>query len=524
MSWLYRGCAVRRALFLCALGSALVVSGCATIPAFETGDVAPRRVFAIGLENLSERYVDPVRLSDITLAGLNNLSTIDSAIQVEESRGNLRLLSRKQVIAEWKVPDRAGSYEWASLMGDVLEAAREHSSAIRGKTAEQLYDTVFKGALSRADRYTHYDGRDVARRNRAGREGFGGIGVTIRVEGPATTVTDVTAGTPASRAGIKVNDRIVAVNGRPIVGATQEEVIDALRGPIESPITLGIARGAEPPFDVSLARAFIVPTTVTVAREGDILNIKLTGFNAATSRQLRREITRTERAGAKPIKGAVLDMRGNPGGLLDQAVAVVDLFLKDGRIISTKGRHPDSNQIFDAHNDEWLAGLPMVVIVNGRSASAAEIVAVSLRDHRRAIVMGSSSFGKGTVQTIVNLPNGGEMAMTWARIVSPSGRALQDLGVVPTICTNSDAELVRALVQALKRDGETARVALAGYLRGRGSADSAVELRRAACPPSVEENAADMELARLIAGSEGLYQRALGAEAPVIAVNTPARP
>lgn len=524
MSWLYPGDALRRVLVLCAVGAALAVASCTTTTLYDTDDVAPRRVFAVGLENLNDRYIEPVRLSDVALEGLNNLATIDSAIHVEEAQGSLRLLSKKLTVAEWPVSERADPYEWAALMGDVLDAARAHSAAIRGKSAEQLYDTVFKGLLSHVDHYTHYDGRDVARRNRASRDGFGGIGVTIRVEGQATTITDVTADTPASRAGIKVNDRIVTVNRRSIVGATQEEVVDALRGPIESAITLGIARGDQPPFDVSLARAFIVPTTVTVKRDGDVLDIRLSGFNSATSRQLKHEITRMNRAEVKPLKGIVLDLRGNPGGLLDQAVTVADLFLKDGRIVSTKGRHPDSNQIFDAHSDEWLVGLPMVVIVNGRSASAAEIVAASLRDRGRAVVLGSSSFGKGTVQTIINLPNGGEMVMTWARIISPSGRALQDLGVVPTICTNSDSELVGGLVRALKGDGETARTSLAGYLRGRSAADSPIELRRAACPPSAEENPADMELARLIAGSQRLYQRALVAENPVIAVNEPARP
>lgn len=523
MSKLFGNDALRAATGICAL--AITLAGCAPAPVLETDDdIAPRRVFAAGLENLSERYIDRLPISDLSIAGLSNLATIDPALQLERKDGRLRLVAQQRPVAEWREPARGGPYEWASLMGDVLDAARKQSPALRAKTGDQIYDAVFKGVLKGTDRYTHYDNPDTARRNRESRDGFGGIGVTIRVDGPATTVTEVTPDTPASRARLQLNDRIVSVNGRSIVGATQDEVIDALRGPIESTVALGIERGSEPPLSVSLVRARIVPTTVTVTREGELLHVKLSGFNSATASELRRQLTRIERSGPPKPRGIVLDLRGNPGGRLDQAVAVADVFLRTGRIIWTMGRHPDSNQYFDANRDEWLAGIPMVVIVNGRSASAAEIVAASLRDRGRAVLLGSSSFGKGSVQTIVSLPNGADIVMTWARIHAPSGRALQDMGVVPAICTNSEGELVGALVAALKGGEETGRIALAGYLRGRAASEAPIAQRRAACPPAIEENAKDMELARLIAGNERLYQRALGAEQPAVAANAPARP
>lgn len=199
-------------------------------------------------------------------------------------------------------------------------------------------------------------------------------------------------------------------------------MVRALRGRRGSSVALRVERdGAAKPLSFSVTRARIIIPTVTARRKAGLVILKISSFNQGTTSAVSRALIRAEREMGTKLKGIVLDLRGNPGGLLDQAVAVADLFLTDGLIISTRGRHRKSRQVFDASWGEIAAELPLAVLINGKSASAAEIVAAALQDRHRAVVIGSASFGKGTVQTIIGLPNGGELTMTWARMHTPSG-------------------------------------------------------------------------------------------------------
>src|SRR5207249_8814882 len=237
-----------------------------------------------------------------------------------------------------------------------------------------------------------------------------------------------------------------------------------------------------------------VPETVTYRREGDVAYIRIYSFNLETSDSLRREISNAQTELGKKLRGYVLDLRGNPGGLLDQAVAVSDLFLNSGRIVSTHGRNPDSHQYFEATPGDAIDGLPMAVLINGNSASASEIVAAALQDNDRAVVIGSNSYGKGTVQELRRLPNDGELTLTWARFHAPSGYTLHHVGVLPSICTNKDDEDATQLLAEL---GAGKLPPLPVEQRGNTSPEdtAALDKIRAVCPVYHSERAVDLEVA-----------------------------
>jgi carboxyl-terminal processing protease len=240
--------------------------------------------------------------------------------------------------------------------------------------------------------------------------------------------------TPAARAGLKPGDLIVQLDGSPVQGMTLPEAVEKMRGPINSEVTLRIRRTGKDPFDVKLTRATIKIQSVRSHLEGDnVAYIRITSFNEQTDVGLENAMKNLKQQAGNKLAGIVLDLRNNPGGLLDQAVAVSDAFIDKGEIVSTRGRRADDAQRYNAHAGDITGGLPVVVLINGGSASASEIVAGALQDHHRAILLGTRSFGKGSVQTIIPLPGHGAMRLTTARYYTPSGRSIQAKGIDPDI-------------------------------------------------------------------------------------------
>ena len=315
--------------------------------------------------------------------------------------------------------------------------------------------------------------------------------------------------TPAQRAGIITTDQITHIDGVPIYGLRQEAIVNRLRGPVDKSVKLTVRRkGAPESTEISVIRSRIIPPTVVASRWKNLLHLKISSFNQGTRSSLKREMRRAEGDFGTGIRGIVIDLRGNPGGLLDQAVEIADLFLSEGRIITTNGRHPESNQIFDSESGDIGGGLPVVVLINGRSASAAEILAVALRDRGRAVLLGSSSYGKGTVQTIIHLPNNGELILTWARIYAPSGQTLDQQGVVPAFCSNGAEPAIRETLELLRSAARSGDPLPARGIKSvpRGphySADA-----HSACPPSENRPETDMEAAQLLLGNRIAYQQA----------------
>jgi carboxyl-terminal processing protease len=274
---------------------------------------------------------------------------------------------------------------------------------------------------------------------------FGGLGIEVTMADGLIKVVSPIDGTPAAKAGVKPGDYIAAIDGTPVQGMDLNKAIDKMRGKPGTAITVTILRkGAKKPFDLTMKRAVIKVASVKWHREGDIGYIRLTSFTERTDPGLRKAVTDLKKKiGARNIKGWVLDLRNNPGGLLDQAIDVSDDMLNSGEIVSTRGRHPQDTQRYNAKRGDVLNGKPVVVLINGGTASAAEIVSGALQDHKRATVLGMTSFGKGSVQTIIPLGGGdGALRLTTARYYTPSGHSIQATGIQPDIAVaESDQDL-----------------------------------------------------------------------------------
>lgn len=325
------------------------------------------------------------------------------------------------------------TYRQLNLFGDVFERVR--AEYVEPVTDEQMIEAAINGMLTSLDPHSSYlNKKSFSDMQVQTRGEFGGLGIEVTMENGLIKVVSPIDDTPAFRAGLKPGDFIVQLDGEPVMGLTLNEAVEKMRGPIGADIKVMIRRG-DPgePFEVTLTRAAIKVQSVRYRAEGEIGYVRITSFNEQTQTGLEKAVSSLREQLGDKLKGLVLDLRNNPGGLLDQAVSVSDSFLDKGEIVSTRGRKSEEGSRFNAKTGDLIKGLPVVVLINGGSASASEIVAGALQDHRRAVIMGTQSFGKGSVQTIIPLPGHGAMRLTTARYYTPSGRSIQALGITPDI-------------------------------------------------------------------------------------------
>ena len=331
--------------------------------------------------------------------------------------------------------ENKSTYEQLSLFGDIFERIRE--KYVEEVNDEDLIRAAINGMLTSLDPHSSYlPPNDFDQMKVQTRGEFGGLGIEVTQEEGYVKVVSPIDDTPAFRAGIEAGDLITAVDGQSLLGLSLDEAVKLMRGPVGSEIVLTIFRETiEEPYDVTIIRDTIKPLVVRHRLEGDTAYVRLTTFNDQTYRGLEKAITEMtkEAGGIKNINGFVLDLRNNPGGLLSQAIKVSDAFLDKGEIVSTRSKHKGEGDRFNAMRGDLAKGKPIVVIINGGSASASEIVAGALQDHRRAIILGTKSFGKGSVQTIMPLQGNGAIRLTTSRYYTPSGRSIQAVGVVPDI-------------------------------------------------------------------------------------------
>jgi carboxyl-terminal processing protease len=350
----------------------------------------------------------------------------------------LGLLATSQIagpLLAQEAEDSTSVYEQLDLFGDIFERIR--SSYVEEVDDSELIEAAINGMLTSLDPHSSYLSPKAAESMRVSTSGeFGGLGIEVTQEEGWVKVVSPMDGTPADAAGILAGDFITAVDGESVLGLTLDEAVQLMRGPVGAEIIVTIVREDEPePFDVSIIRDTIKLTAVRSRTEGKAVVLRITTFNEQTFPNLRDGIAEQVEAagGFDEVDGIVLDLRNNPGGLLNQAVYVSDAFLEEGEITSTRGRSAADGDRFNATPGDLAEGKPIVVLINGGSASASEIVAGALQDHRRAIVVGTNSFGKGSVQTVVPLRGEGAMRLTTARYYTPSGRSIQALGISPDI-------------------------------------------------------------------------------------------
>ena len=357
----------------------------------------------------------------------------------------------------------ASVYEQLDLFGDIFERIR--SQYVEEVETDKLIEAAINGMLTSLDPHSSYlpaeafDDMQVQTRGE-----FGGLGIEVTQEEGFIKVVSPMDDTPADKAGIMAGDFITHVNGESVLGLTLDVAVDMMRGPVGSEIIITVVReGTAEPFDVSIIRDTIKLTAVKGRTVGDTVVVRVTTFNDQTYPGLEAELKKNVEVlgGWDKVAGVVVDLRNNPGGLLTQAIKVSDAFLDKGEIVSTRGRNPGDGERFNATKGDLSNGKPLVVLINGGSASASEIVAGALQDHRRAIIVGTKSFGKGSVQSVIPLRGDGAMRLTTSRYYTPSGRSIQALGVAPDIIVNQpprpepDPEAAAAEESAAAANGRT---------------------------------------------------------------------
>lgn len=328
----------------------------------------------------------------------------------------------------------AETYRLMELFANVFERVKQ--DYVEPVEDRELIEAAINGMLTSLDPHSGYLDLEHFRDMQVQTKGeFGGLGIEVTMENGLVKVVSPIDDTPAARAGLQPGDFITHLDGEPVTGLTLSEAVDRMRGRVGTDILLTVLRqSAGEPFDVTITRAIITIRSVRHRLEGgDVGYVRVTSFTEQTENGIADAVEELQAESGDALKGFVLDLRNNPGGLLEQAVAVSDAFLNAGEIVSTRARDLDETQRFNAREGDLADGLPMVVIINGGSASASEIVAGALQDHGRALVLGTKSFGKGSVQTIMPLPGNGAMRLTTARYYTPSGRSIQAKGIDPDI-------------------------------------------------------------------------------------------
>jgi carboxyl-terminal processing protease len=509
--------ALRRALAVGLAGLFLTLGSCAL------GDVsfsqqagrtenADQRMISRVVERtyraISDRWIDAPDFRNYTTQALRAVAAVDGGLDIAEDERGVHLMRRGVLVAERPMPaSPADARAWSTLFSDLSESMITASPTIGGTDQERLIKLTMDAITHQLDRNSRYSDPDDARDNRFMRDGAGGIGITLQIEGEETVISAVQDGGPAERAGVKVGDRLVGVAGKRVTAQQLREIVRDVRGPIGEPVVLTVLRPSDKrERDISIVRDKVIPTTVAVAHRGNLLHVQLTGFNNATADAMRKALRRAQETNGGQISGIILDMRGNPGGLLDQSVSVAELFIDSGLIATTNGRHPDSKQVFRSVGTAEFGNVPMVVVMNGRSASAAEVLGAALQERGRAVIVGSVSYGKGSVQTVMRLPNGGELVLTWSKLYGPSGITWNEVGLLPAVCA-SRYSAATDLDRQIDSSIASWRDANARWHKSGHPTALQIQQLRAVCAPVSDAADRDLELADRILRDQTLYAR-----------------
>jgi len=357
----------------------------------------------------------------------------------------LILVFSPQVLA---VEEDPNDYNYLKFLGETIEKIK--SDYVDDVKNKELVESAIDGMLSSLDPHSSFLNAESLKQMKIQTKGaFGGLGIEVTMENGFVKVISPIDDTPAYKAGIKAGDYITHLDGKSVIGLNLNEAVDKMRGPVGTKLKVTIGRSNQEAFDVTIKRDIIKISSVKSKLEEDVGYIRITTFSEQTSKSTKDAIKKLKKE--KNLRGYVLDLRNNPGGLLDQAVSVSDLFLEKGEIVSTRGKNSKNPEMYKAKSGDIIDGKPLVVIINGGSASASEIVAGALQDHKRAILLGTRSFGKGSVQTIIPVKPYGALRMTTAKYFTPSGRSIQKTGIEPDIVVE-ERELKKADNKKISRE------------------------------------------------------------------------
>lgn len=499
------------ALGACAGSAPVPVNDAPTAPNTAQADVGfDDDVLLVGYQRIRDVYLHPVDFRKLSLDGLNGLHEIDQEVSFDASGDLLLVKTLDGDIGTYNMPKRQQAADWAELVAGVIADTRRQSPELTDASDDDIYAVVFDALLDDLDEFSRYVGPSNAENERANRDGYGGIGIVLDMdEEGRPQVREVFPGGPAEDAGIPSNSRILTVDGTTVIGLSLDELGTMMRGPANSLVTISLAHPDGEERNYRLRRRRVVPNAVTGQLDEGFAVVQVSRFNAATTEHLSNMILRLSQEHSGSLNGIILDLRGNPGGLLGQSVSVADLFIGSGDIIATRGRNPASVEVYRAKTNDVTGGLPMAVLIDGRSASASEVVAAALQDAGRAVLIGGSSYGKGSVQTVTRLPNNGELFLTWSELYTPSGITLHRQGVLPTICTTGVDISGLAKAEDVPYTYPEA-LSVVWEWRMRAARDTnAMQKLRALCPALPHAVDLDIDVAKQLLADSDLYAQAI---------------
>jgi carboxyl-terminal processing protease len=465
-------------------------------------------VYAAALAFMTPRTLEPVSVSQLTIWGLRGLTALDPDLMVAAGDGKLLLAARARIIAQQTAPADNDVNGWAETATQLAALAGSVSLPVRKAGTQGVVQSFFDELFNHLDAYSRYVPPGEATEDRELRNGEAGAGLRLIKRGAAIVVAEAVADGPGAVAGIRPGDAIVSVDDEPVRGRDALAVADSIDGPEGTQVTIAWRGHDGRIHTAALERAVVPPESVFSQHLGNLLLLQITAFNHSTAVHLAQAI-HDGFAGPHPPDGIILDLRGNRGGLLRQAVAAAGELLPPGIVAITLGRAPDASEIWRSAPGELAEYIPVVVLVDGRTASAAEILAAALADRGRGVVVGSSTLGKGLVQTIAPLPDGGELFVTWSRVLAPRGWPIQGLGVLPQICTSLGQDALESQLAALAQGQQSMAQAIALHRAARAPLPPAQILAiRNACP-AAEGRDADLDVARLLIRSPVAYAAAL---------------
>lgn len=478
----------------------------------------PRIVTSVYVEALAfmePRVLEQTPVSRMTVWGLRGLTALDPDLSAVVADGRVRLLQRGRMVFETSVPRDENPVTWANTASAVAVAAEGLSAAVRRAGSAGLIQSFFDELFNHLDPYSRYVGPLAADEDRQKREGRAGVGVGLVARGGAIVVQSVIRDGPGAMMGLRIGDAILSVDRRSVRGMDARAVMALLEGEEDSAVQI-TWRGRDGRVrDTSVAREMVPPETVFAEVNGNILVVRVTGFSRTTDGHLMT-VLRDAFSGGQPVDGIILDLRGNRGGLLRQAVSAADILLPPGVVAYTAGRAQEANHVWKSYADELGEDVPVVVIVDGRTASAAEILAAALADRGRAVVIGSVTLGKGLVQTIDPMPDGGELFISWSRVLAPLGWPIHGLGLLPQVCTSRGQDSVRRQLDALSGRRLLTAGDLIAHRQARAPlAQARMQALRSACP-SAEGRESDLDTARQLIVNPVAYQSALLPRMPPI--------
>ena len=471
---------------------------------------AAASVWFAALTYIAPRALNPVTIPQMTMWGLNGLAALDPNLNTALQDGEVRLYGPDRLLAALPAPPPTDAAGWGRVAAQVALAAYNASPALRMAGTQGIIGNFFDELFNHFDPYSRYESPVQAAQDQLMITGLGGTGLTLAAKGGRVVIGAVAADSPAADIGLQPGMLVTQVNGRAAYPSMVEALNNAMPGLPGSKLSLSVAESGQEAQALTLTRGFIPPQTVFTEPDlaPGIAMLKISGFNKGTGDQFAQALAGVM-AQTPPPSALVLDLRGNRGGVLRQAVLVADSLLQSGPIAETNGRDPDADQAFKAEGADLTDGARLAVLVDGQTASAAEILSSALADDGRAVVIGSETLGKGLVQTVTALPDGGELYVTWSRVLAPRGWPLQGMGVMPQICTSNGPQALNQQLAALAqgRNLQSPVLAQARAVRAPVSIDRILALR-SACPADIGGGLDEQAAIALLSNPE-MYQAAL---------------